>query len=178
MSIPSRPIDRELFQEVLQHQEDGVGMRECSRRTGLGYSQVRSIYNGTHWGCETDWDEYDDLDGEVWVPLQGWEDLYVISNKGRVKNIKSGVLKRPTPSNKLYYHHGYKFQRTKNEPTEGSSVSTLVGRHFLPDYEEGMYILHRNEDLPFPEVHFVENLRVGSQSENIQEMYDRGRGRT
>lgn len=27
------------------------------------------------------------LEGEVWVPIKGWEGIYEISNKGRVKRL-------------------------------------------------------------------------------------------
>jgi hypothetical protein len=79
--------------------------------------------------------------------------------------------KQPDPS----YHHVYTIQRSRNKPAVGIAVSTLVGRHFLPEYKSGLIICHKDETLPFPEVHWVDNLWAGTQSENIKDMWSKGR---
>lgn len=175
MSVPTLPITKELFEYVLKCQSAEMGMRECGRHTGLGYGQVRSIYNKTHWGYSADWSSYLDLEGEEWMPVQGYEDIYIISNKGRLKNILTGKMRSPQAQSRQSYHHTYSFQRGRNAPPVGYTVSCLVGRHFLKEYKPGLCICHKDETLPFPEIHWVDNLWVGTQSENIKDMWSKGR---
>ena len=44
---------------------------------------------------------------------------------------------------------------------------TLVGRTFLPEWEEGLFILHRDETLSYPEINHPENLWAGTQKDNV-----------
>ena len=52
---------------------------------------------------------------------------------------------------------------------------TLVGRAFLEEYQEGMFILHKDETLPYPEINHIENLWAGTHSQNMKDMWDKGR---
>ena len=45
----------------------------------------------------------------------------------------------------------------------------------MPEYEEGMLILHKDEALPFPEINYVENLWCGTQSDNRKDCVKKGR---
>lgn len=55
------------------------------------------------------------------------------------------------------------------------SLSRLVGKHFLPDFDENLQVLHTNEKLPWPEVNYANNLHMGTQSTNIEECSKKGR---
>lgn len=108
---------------------------------------------------------------EVWVPIQGYEDNYEVSNLGRVRNIKTGKVRKPTQSSQSIYHKVIIL--TKHNKPKGFSLSRLVGTHFLP--MTGGYVLHIEEKLPEDQVNRLSNLKVGTQSQNIKESYDKGR---
>ena len=52
---------------------------------------------------------------------------------------------------------------------------TLVGRSFLPEWREGLFILHRDETLSFPEINHPNNLWVGTQKDNVRDAVRKGR---
>lgn len=54
-------------------------------------------------------------------------------------------------------------------------IHTLVGRAFLPEYREGLFILHKEETLPYPQINYVENLWVGNNKDNMEDMWRKGR---
>jgi hypothetical protein len=56
-------------------------------------------------------------------------------------------------------------------------VYQLVGRNFLNDYKNGMQILHKNENLNYPNINFLDNLYVGTQKDNIIDKNIKNRGR-
>ena len=110
------------------------------------------------------------LEGEVCKPDPTWP-LYNITNYGRVwSTITNKFL---TPCKERNYHKVSLKDATGKRRMR--HVHILVGRHYLPDYKEGMNILHIDETLPYPQRHSVANLRVGTQAQNIKEMYDKGR---
>lgn len=111
------------------------------------------------------------MTSEVWVSIQGYEDTYEVSNLGRVRNIKKGHFLTPGKSSQSIYHR--LIYLYKDNKVKGYSLSRLVGTHFLP--MTGGYILHIEEDLPEDQVNSLSNLKVGTQSQNIKESYDKGR---
>ena len=113
------------------------------------------------------------LPGELWVPVEGYEGRYEVSNRGRVWSTDRHKARLIKPRLKAYGHQ--EIQLTKNYKKWRTHVSTLVGRHFLPEYREGLHILHRDETLPLPERDWVENLWVGNQSENRIDCVNKGR---
>lgn len=95
---------------------------------------------------------------------------YYITTRGRCWNVKKGKWmvfrldeKRGWGTDNYYYRNwlGY--------------AHTIVGRAFLPDYEKGKFILHKDETLPFPEINYVENLWVGTNSDNMKDMWAKRR---
>jgi hypothetical protein len=95
---------------------------------------------------------------------------YFITTKGRCYNAKKQKFmvfrldtKRGWGENDYYYRNwiGY--------------AHTLVGRSFLEDYEPGKFILHKDETLPYPQINYVENLWVGTNSDNMKDMWDKQR---
>jgi hypothetical protein len=106
------------------------------------------------------------MKSEVFVSVEGEKD-FLISNKGRLYNTKTKRFRKPrnTPGTYYYYFGG----------VEGKTYEThsLVGRHFLP--HTGGLILHKEENLSYPEINFVENLWVGTESDNAKDAFSKGR---
>lgn len=111
-------------------------------------------------------------EGEEVKPIKGYPG-YWITTWGRVF----------TTRNKhkfinLHYKPPYYYQLGIYTP-DGKSVSTfshiLVGRNYLPEWEEGMCILHKDETLPYPLINHPSNLWVGSKVDNVKDMDGKGR---
>ena len=105
------------------------------------------------------------LQGELWKPivfphpLQG----YFISTLGRVYSIqpnRKGKFLKPRRKPKTPYLR-------VSIKGKDHTIHILVGRHFLPEYEEGLCILHKEETLPEPDLHFLQNLYVGTKKDNM-----------
>ena len=105
---------------------------------------------------------------ELVKPIEGF-DGYYITTHGRVFSINSYRWLNSYLSHDYYY--SVALGRVPRD------IHTLVGRAFLPDYQEGLLICHHNEDLPEPEIYHLNNLFTGNHIENAQDMIDKGRGR-
>ena len=105
-------------------------------------------------------------DDEECKPMIGHPDYY-ITNKARVYSLTSRKWLAPHNTNH-YYHCVVLEEKCK-------SLSREVGRHFLSDFEEELDVLHENEKLPYPEIHYAGNLWMGTKSENTQDMITKGR---
>ena len=109
------------------------------------------------------------LEGEVCKPLTEYPG-YSVTTEGRIYSHHTN--KFLTGSRDRNYH---KVGLRCNGKSYSKHIHILVGRAYLPEYKEGLNILHIDETLPYPQRHSVANLRVGTQAENIKEMYDKGR---
>ena len=101
-------------------------------------------------------------DGEKVVPLTGFPGYYITSY-ARVYCEKNDLWITPQNVTNTYYH---RFSLRSGGKHVGLSLSTQVGRHFLEGYEEGLFICHKDETLPYPQIHSVDNLFLGTPSEN------------
>ena len=117
-----------------------------------------------------DWIKYLYDDEEV-TPINGLSGYY-ITTYGRVWSDKHWRFMSPSRSKNDYY---YRQNFYINGGIKTHTIHSLVGRYFLPDYRDGLCILHRDETLSYPEINHVSNLWVGTQSENIQDMWDKNR---
>ena len=79
---------------------------------------------------------------EIWLPIKGYEDIYLISNFGRVKNKNtSKVLKE------RYTTTGCaRVNLSKSGEMATHRVHRLVGTHFIPNPDNLPEINHINED--------------------------------
>ena len=114
---------------------------------------------------------------EKFVPIKNYPE-YLISNKGNVYSVRSRKLLSPAKMPPCKGHtnpNKWCIKLCVNKKRYNTMVHTLVGRHFLPEYEEGMLILHKDEALPFPEINYVENLWCGTQSDNRKDCVKKGR---
>ena len=102
-------------------------------------------------------------------PLRDWPD-YSITPEGQVWSHKRNKWLSIFP--KKHYYHAVKLSH--NGVSKQLLIHTLVGRTFLP-YVEGAKILHRDETLPFPDIHYLSNLWVGSMKDNSEDMVAKNR---
>ncbi len=106
------------------------------------------------------------LPGEVFVPILGWEETHQVSNKGT-------VLSRGRPL-KPFMNNGYWRVNLKSKGvTKLATVHRLVGLHFLPHTGENrhLFICHKND---IRDRCSVEDLFVGSRSDNIKDAWNNG----
>ena len=106
-------------------------------------------------------------------PLRDWPD-YSITPEGQVWSHKSNRFLKPFRFIPKPYYHIVKLWNQAEGKRRNCYVHTLVGKTFLP-YVEGALICHKDEELPFPQIHFLENLWVGNTSDNMKDCSEKGR---
>ena len=80
----------------------------------------------------------DDGTEERWLPVVGWEDLYEVSDQGRVFSRRSGRILKPRPS-----HDGYlRAQLCSGGSRSDRYIQNLVAEAFLGPRPEGCETLH------------------------------------
>lgn len=101
----------------------------------------------------------ENLPNEIWLPVKGYENIYWVSNKGRVKNSRK-ILK--------FYriNSGYWcIDFTVNKEKKKNLVHRLVALHFLSNIHNYPEVNHIDED---KNNNTVENLEWCSRSYNKQ----------
>jgi len=110
-------------------------------------------------------------EGEFAVPIEEFPE-YFITNRGRVWSTKSNRWLKPSPSEEYYYSVGL----TNEGKKYNRKIHRLVGLHFLPIVNiKGACICHRNEELPLPEINYLENLWIGTHQQNLIDCNNKGR---
>ena len=112
--------------------------------------------------------QIDDLDGEIWKPIKGYNNKYFISNLARVKSLKrhQATILRQRQNSSGYY----RVELWKNGKRKPVSVSRLVAIAFVPN-DDPLYkttVHHINED---KSLNLPENLQWLSLSDNIRAHY-------
>lgn len=108
--------------------------------------------------------------GEQWKMVTGYEGLYMVSDKGNVKGLKSGKIL----SNKRFNPDGYiQVALRKDGKAKEFMVHRLVAQEFLekPSDPNKTTINHKNG---VKTDNYVENLEWFSMSEQMQHAYDTG----
>lgn len=111
----------------------------------------------------------DNLDGEEWRDISGYEGLYQISSFGRVKSTnrrKTHILK-PVLASNGYLH----FCLSKGGVHNPSYVARLVAKAFIPNPDNKPQVNHIDGH---PLNNFVGNLEWATQSENQRHAYATG----
>lgn len=97
---------------------------------------------------------------EIWKPIEGYEDLYEISNLGRLRNFK-GVIKKPQ-SNGNGYKKVFLYRDGKGK---GFFMHRLVAKAFVPNPENKPNVNHIDESR---DNNVASNLEWVTQSENVR----------
>ncbi len=121
---------------------------------------------------------------EVWQDIPGYEGRYQASTMGRIKSIPHRVRgKNPYTGEPFYrmiretilkpgrYCKAGHLSVVLGRGTAGKPVHQLVMRTFVGDPPNGMEVLHNNGN---PLDNRLTNLRYGTRTENILDVYQQG----
>lgn len=121
------------------------------------------------------------IPSEEWRPVSGYEELYAISDKGRVKSLtriihyKDG-RHRPTPEKIITPSidtSGYPtVTLSKNSVRKQSRIHKLVTEAFLGPCPDGLIVCHQDGN---PANNHVSNLRYDTYKSNAEDMERHGR---
>ncbi len=120
----------------------------------------------------------------IWKPIEGWEGLYEVSSKGKVKSLKRqvkcrGGSLRSTMQQILRprIHHRYNYRSAsvllhKEDKGKETQISRLVAIAFIPNPENKKEVNHIDNN---PLNNRVENLEWMTHKENMD--YSKSQGR-
>lgn len=96
------------------------------------------VYNDIY--CE---DSIEDLEGEVWQPIEDTNNMYYVSNKGRVKSRAAykAILLKPTLTAKGYYRVDISYEGQR----QSKFIHRLVAAAFLMPPKSIDYHLHHKD---------------------------------
>lgn len=141
-------------------QNNGVQIRVGIRRCLEKYFNIKN---------------HSDSDGEIWEDIVGFEDLYKVSNHGRIKKCQTVHGKRiyierilSTPK-KINRYHGVLL--TKNGVHTTTLIHRIVAMAFIPNTSNKPQVNHING---IKHDNRVDNLEWATSSENIKHSFDTG----
>ena len=107
----------------------------------------------------------EDMEGEIWKDIEGYEGLYQISNMGRVKSLNYNKTKKPGILKQAIGSRGYCFVSLhKNNQKKSRNVHVLVAKTFIPNVEGKESVDHINT---IKEDNRVCNLRWATATEQM-----------
>ena len=122
-------------------------------------------------------EKINEIEGEIWKPILGYEGLYQVSNKGRVKSLSRIVSCRNKFESLLpekllkqgctkgYFH----VSLAKESVKKIFKVHRLVAIAFIPNLQNKPVINHKDLN---PKNNFVENLEWNTNAENTHHYQD------
>lgn len=103
---------------------------------------------------------------EIWKDVAGYEGMYMVSNKGRIKSFKRRV---PIIMSNLKAKRGYAcILITKNKKRKRYFIHRLVGIAFIPNPQNKPEINHKNR---IKTDNSIENLEWVTGIENMEHYY-------
>ena len=104
---------------------------------------------------------------EIWKPVKNFENLYEVSNLGKVKSLRHNKILRPVYNKQ----NGYRYLRLYDKTESFYYVHTLVAEMFCekPVIDKRLVVNHKNGDKTNNK---VSNLEWCSRSHNQQHAYD------
>ncbi len=122
----------------------------------------------------------ENLPNEIWKDIIGYEELYQISNLGRVKSLNRVIIKqsgkRHSVKTKLlsisinsvgyYCANLWKDNKGYSQP-----IHILLGRHFIDNPNNYPYVLHRDDIKTNIK---LDNLYWGTNSDNVKDSINNG----
>ena len=103
---------------------------------------------------------------EQWLNIKGYnlDNRFQVSNKGRIRNTKTGRIRKLTSSKGGYLYVSLR-EHIKPYKVHSLRVNVLVARAFLDNYYKGCEVDHINKVVTDNR---VENLRCISKKENLK----------
>lgn len=132
----------------------------CQRK-GVGYYRVKAWIKANYAEAKLAYDALmkfypftlEDLDGEIWEWIRGYEDDYQESNYGRTKSFKNGTVKVIKPT---LTKHGYlKVNLHKNGKMKTFRVHKVVAKMFVPNPDN------------LPEINHEDGCKLNSHVDNL-----------
>ena len=117
--------------------------------------------------------ELEDLEGEIWRWIRGYEGLYQISNFGRVKSFPRNTTSKIQIIKPLLSRSGYLYVGLRKQGTKRLrfKLHRLVSQAFIENPENKQTVNHKDGD-KFN--NYVDNLEWATQDENNQHAIDTG----
>ncbi len=107
----------------------------------------------------------EDMEGEVWKDIEGYEGIYQVSNMGRVKSLNYNHTKKPRILKQSVNGRGYpQLNLYKGPIRKIKTVHTLVAKAFIPNPENKYTVDHINT---VRHDNKLENLRWATLKENM-----------
>lgn len=139
-------IDKLVADHFCEDYQDGMEIEHIDGDT----TNNRADNLRCHW--------FENLTGEEWKPVKGFEGLYEVSNMGRVLSLPrisihgnkaGGTSYIPVPKRLLYLNklkNGYvHVVLLKNGKRHDYALHRLVALHFCDGYKHGLVVNHKNE---------------------------------
>ena len=117
------------------------------------------------------------VNAEIWLPVVGFEGLYEVSNKGRVRSLFKGKNRILSMFAGTYYN----VNLNKRGVHSRSDVHRLVAKAFIPNPDNLPEVNHKNEDKldnRVENLEWVTHKYNIAYSHNIEKSHDKQKKRT
>jgi hypothetical protein len=122
----------------------------------------------------------ENLENEIWKPISGYEDIYEISNWGRVKSLSRDIVYETGHSQRMHekvlklqkHTHDYKSIGLHDNKVQATFlVHRIVGEHFVDNPYNYQWINHKDGD---KSNNYYKNLEWCTPSDNSKHAFKIG----